>query len=301
LWIFPLGWLTGNYLAAQNPFDFLNLIRSYQLQWYGTNLAYDKYFETFWKLDPYVAVLGVFSVALGLLRHKKNYAIWWYSAAALILPIIFMLLSGGQNQPPGTYIRYMAPFTFLFYPALGYLLAVIGARLRQINGGLQWVVALFLGVIITTQFAAAFRFKNDPAGEGLAVGLALRELRAQSPAIAQRPVVIELAYWQYLAIIIGANDINRVIYDRELDIYARTAQSLLLTDETLFKSCLRVYDISYLVIKDPGLRATLEGQWHLQPIKEVNGYAFYFLEADFLQSLPAAAATPCPPYFAPKN
>jgi hypothetical protein len=292
-WVFPLGWMIGNYIETQNPFYFTEAIRAYKLQWYGQDVSYRKYVETFLRMDPYLAILGILGILVCLLLNKRSKAIQWYVAATAIPLAVYILLSGGQVEPPGNYIRYLAPFAFLFYPSLGYLLIVVSTKVTQCDR-LKLGLVLFLGLAAITQIQAAFRFKNDPAADGLAVGLAIREMREGTPEISDRPVLIELSYWQYLAIHTGANDIDRIVYDRVLDPGSRASQSLLLTDEELFQSCLRLYNVSTIVVKDPRLRSVVESGLQLQPAQEVNGYAFYPIDTGALNDVPADQAPTCP-------
>ena len=292
-WIFPAGWLIGNFIETRNPFSSTQAIQAYKLHWYGQDTSYRKYIETFLKIDPYLTVLGGIAIGVCLLLNKKSKAVRWYVATATLPLVCFILLQGGQVEPPGNYIRYFALFTFLFYPALGYLLVASTQKIqsRLVNVGL----ILFVSLVAFSQISAAFRFTNDPSAEGLAVGLAIKDLRTKNPALSDRPVMIELSYWQYLAIKVGANDIEGVVYDRVMVAGSRDTQSLLLTDDRLFQSCLLSYGISYLIVKDPQLRAASEDKLKLRLIKEVNGYAFYPIGADSLKDLPADwSAKDCP-------
>ncbi len=292
-WVVPFGWLIINYLQTHNPFYFAQAVKIYNQQWYAHNISYYKYIQTFIKIDPYLTFLGIIGILVCLFRNKDSPAIKWYVAATTLPLVVDILLQGGKSEPPGNYIRYLALFAFLFYPALGYLLAVIlhAMRARMLKVGLF----VFLGIVAFTQLRAAFRFTNDPSAAGLAVGLAIRELRAQNPELAGRPVIIELSYWQYLAIKVGANDLNRVVYDRELDTATRKSQSLLLTDDQLFQSCLKSYNVSYIIVKDGQLRDVIEKKFGLRFTKEVNGYAFYPISANSIANAPTDWATrTCP-------
>jgi hypothetical protein len=260
---------------------------------YSHDISYGKYVETFLKIDPYLTVLGVIGIIVCLLLNKRSKAIWWYVATTTVPLAVNILLQGGQSEPPGNYIRYFAFFIFLFYPSLGYLLVVStqAIQLKKLKLGLF----LFLGVVAITQIRATFRFSNDPSADGLAVGLAIRELRAQNPEITDRPVIIELSYWQYLAIIVGANDIKNIVYDRVKGTVSHQYQSLLITDERLFQSCMKSYNVSYIIVKERQLRDAIESKLQLRLIKEVNGYAFYPVSASSLMNVPIDwAITDCP-------
>lgn len=292
-WLLPLAWVIGNYIETQNLFFNFDAVRTYNLRWYGPDISYGNYLRTFYKIDPYLTVLGIIAVIVSLVRNKGSQAIRWYVAVSLVPLAIYVLLQGGHLQPPGNYIRYFAMFVFLFYPLLGYLAYLAVAAIR--SPALRWcALILILGLVATTQVYAAFRYTNDPAAQGLAVGMAIRELREENPAISDQPVIIELAYWQYLAIHVGANDIQQIIYDRELDIAERRSQSLLLTDEQSLRTCLQAYKVSYIIVKDAQLRDVLESQLQLQPTEEVNGYAFFPVNPDLLSEVPADQAANCP-------
>jgi hypothetical protein len=290
-WIFPLFWLIGNYVETQNPFFFSTAIQAYKLQWYGHDTSYGKYLETFLKIDPYLTFLGLIAIALCLLFNKKSKAIRWYATVTVIPLVIYIILQGGQVEPPGNYIRYFAQYSFLFYPSLGYLFVVGAQAIRPKI--LRLGLILLLVLVATTQIRSTFEFSNDPAADGLAVGLAIREMREQNPEVADRPVIVELAYWQYLAVKVGANDINQILYDRVPD-ELRKSQSLLLTDVGLFQTCLKSYNISYIIVKEPQLRAVIENELRLQPIKEVNGYTFYPVGTELPDITPMGPITTCP-------
>ncbi|NNJ09829.1 hypothetical protein EKD04_005775 [Chloroflexales bacterium ZM16-3] len=292
-WIFPLAWVVGNYVQLGDPLYFMGAIRAYKLQWYGDETFYGKYVETFLKLDPYLTWLGVPAIITCLALRHRSRAVQWYVTITVIPLIAYMILHGGQLEPPGNYIRYLAGYMFLFYPALAYMLVRVAGALPLRQARWALLVAA-LGLATLTQVPTAFQFTNDPATDGLAVGQAIRALRTQDPDLADRPVIIELSYWQYLAIHVGANDMGQIVYDRTLDIESRASQSLILTDEALFRSCLGRYRASYIIVKDPHLRAIIESNLRLLPTQTINGYSFYPVSNSLLEAPPVDHAVACP-------
>lgn len=290
-WLFPLGWLLGNYLETHNPLYFIEAIRGYKWQWYAHAVSYGKYLETFLKIDPFVTLLSLFGLLVCIRQIKKSPAMSWYIGVTTAPLVVYILMSGGQAEPPGNYIRYLSPFIFLFYPAIAYLLFIL-SQIRRSNFSMSGII-LLLAIIAATQIQTVFKFTNDPASDGLAVGLAIRELREKTPESVDRPVMIELTYWQYLAIHIGANDINNILYDRTLDLETRNSQSLFLTEKSQIMACLKSKNISTIVVKDEQLRSVIENEWMAKPEKEVNGFAFYPVD-DILSSyaMPQGGA-PC--------
>ena len=292
-WIVPIAWMVGNYVRSGDMLYFARAVQAYNQKWYASDISYAKYAETFLKIDPYMTYLGIIAILVCIVLNKKNHAIQWYVAIATIPLAVDIILQSGKSEPAGNYIRYLALFAFLFYPAIGYLLVTI-IRVIRIKP-LKLFLLVFLGVVAFTQLRATFRFANDPAAPGLAVGLAIRDLRAQDPEIADQPVIIELTYWQYLAIKVGANDLTRVVYDRVLDTVNRQTQSLLVADGALFQSCLKRYQVSYVIVKDSALRGVLEGKLGLKYTREVNGYAFYPIPAAWLANIQVdEAGAQCP-------
>ena len=96
------------------------------------------------------------------------------------------------------------------------------------------------------------------------------------------------------AVHVGANDIDLISYDRLLDMSERKTQSLLLTDERAFLSCLEANRIIYLIFKDPELRSLIESKYKLSPVNEVNGYGFYPVRDSSLKMPPGDNTILCP-------
>ncbi len=295
-WLFPLAWIVGSYVATGDAVNFLRDVQVYKLTWYGPHRSYGYYLETFWRIDPYATVLGVFGLIFCLSRARASRAGSWYTTMTVVPFLIFAGLHGGQLEPPGNFVRYLAPFEFLVYPALAGLI-VLGinrvARSRHLGVAL---VVLIVGVMVVTQVHEAFQFTNDPAGAGLAVGRRIRALRQENPDLAQRPMLIEVSYWQYLAIHVDADDISHLVYDRELDVVRRQTTSYLSADHSnAVRDCIARYGISYIVIKSPELRQFVENDLGLSPAEEVNLYAFYPVPEGWTKLEKALA--PCPLQF----
>ena len=279
-WIFPCTWIIGNYLETGDPFFMLSAIKTYKLTFYGQDISYLNYWNTFLKLDPYLTISGVIALFFCVWQNKKSSFVLFYGVVVLLPLIGFIFLHGGQVEPQGNYLRYLAPFTFTFYPAFGFLINRISTFFSKTKLLSTILLSLMLGVITWTQIQTTLDFVNDPASDGVAVGLKIKELREKNPELARQPVLIELSYWQYLAIQIGANDVKDILYDREPDMATRKSQSLLLSDLDAFKACISEYDISYIVVKQPELQNIVESKLHLQPSKIVNNYSFYSVAPD---------------------
>jgi hypothetical protein len=274
-WLFPIAWIIGNYVETGNPLYFLESIRAYKLTWYGQGISYLNYLKTFLKIDPYATVLAVFGLGICLLHYPKSWAMRWYVATMVVPFALFAYLHGGQVEPQGNYFRYLGFFTFLIYPAIAYLIDFGVSSVAKSQMSKIILLMLVLGIIGTTQTHKVFQFVNDPSADGLAVGQRIRALRSEHPEISQRPMLIELSYWQYLAIHVGANDISLIVYDRDLDFERRQSLSLLVTDIEAFRDCLTLCRFSYIVVKSPELRNIIENNLEILPSEEINSYVFY--------------------------
>jgi hypothetical protein len=274
-WLFPIAWMVGNYVETGNPLFFLESVKSYKLTWYGQGQDYRNYWHTFLKIDPVATIFVALGLVICLLRHKKSWAVRWYVIIVVVPLVVFVYLHGGQIEPQGNYYRYLAFFVFITYPAIAYLID-FGADFVAKSRVVGWIrVALVLGLMGTNQTYRVFQFVNDRSADGLQVGQRIRELRSEHPELSQRPVVIELSYWQYLAIHVGANDVASIVYDRVLDFERRQSLSLLVTDEQAFRDCLSLYRVSYVIVKSPELCAIVESSLGVSPLEEINSYVFY--------------------------
>jgi hypothetical protein len=289
-WLFPIAWIVGNYVETDNPLFFLEFVRSYKLTWYGQSRSYRNYLETFLIIDPFATVLAIFGFVICLLRNSRSSAVRWYVTMAIVPFALFAYLHGGQKEPQGNYFRYLAFFVFFSYPVVAYLIDLgvnFVVKSRKMH---RILVVLIIGLLCATQINMAFQFVNDPAAEGLEVGKRIKTLRSEYPELSQRPVLIELSYWQYLAIHVGANDISSLLYDRELDTDLRQSPSLLVTDLEAFRNCLSYFDVSFVIVKSPDLRNIIESDLLLMPSEEIGSYNFYqipwsLLEGDMTNQL----------------
>lgn len=274
-WMFPVAWILGNYIEMGDPLYFITAKKLYKLTWYGPSRSYIYYLQTFLKIDPYVTIFGILGLVICLLYYRQSRPIQWYVATAVIPFSVFAYLHGGQIEPPGNFFRYLAPFIFIVYPAFAWLINSAVEHITRSDSARSALLAMVVLVIAITQIHTTFQFTNDPAADGLRVGKRIMVLREEHPELSQRPVLIELSYWQYLAMHTGANDISLLVYDRELDFERRQTTSLLLSDLDAVRRCLALYDISYIVVRAPELKGVVEQNLGILPSEEVNHYYFY--------------------------
>jgi hypothetical protein len=244
------------------------------------------------KIDPlYVTLIIVILITLLTLKKQVS-GIGWYLWITIAPMIIFVFFHGGQTEPEGNWIRYLAPFLFMTYPLIA---ASILSIIRQFIRSPQFqkiVLMIIISCLVFIQVHTAFNFTNDPAAEGLQLGIELKKLRQNNPLSTGKPVIIELQYWQYLATEVGMNDITTVLYDRPLDLEFRKSKSLIISNPELFQDCIKDYDVAYIAVQSPDLKAVIEKKFSFPVISNVNNFSIYNVIKDH-PSQKSATLDPC--------
>jgi hypothetical protein len=274
-WLFPLAWLIGNSVYKDDPLYFLHSITSYKLLWYGSGRSYRNYLNILLGMDPFSTALLLPGILSLIWKSRGRAAQRWYGLMTVLPFLIFASVHGGQSEPRGNIIRYLAPFLFVSYPTVAYLIGSTVALLHKSRMAQRTLLIAVILSVSLVQILAVFRYTNDLSVNAFAVGERIRSLREMEAALRNRPVLIELSYWDYLAIHVGANDLSLIVYDRLLDFENRRSISLLSTDLEAFRSCLRHYQFSFVIVKSPDLKEILEQSLQFTPGEQVNQYTFY--------------------------
>jgi hypothetical protein len=276
LWIFPIAWIAGNYIRTGDPLFFMTVNRDFDKKWYGNYSSYANYGRTFFGIDPYATLLIIPAGVLYFIYQRRKHAVHWTFALIFACFIVFMILQRGQIQPSGNYIRYLSLFLFISYPFVAWLIDALAGYIFSNRTLKVVVVILALSLIGILQVRSAFQFVNDPAAEGLGVGQQIRALRLQNPSLSSKPILIELNYWQYLAIHVGANDLSSLVYDRALNFSKlNDSPSRIQASPLILPACIQFYHISYVVVRSAELRQIVQAYLKARPAAEYHGYAVY--------------------------
>jgi hypothetical protein len=291
--LFPVTWIFGNYLETGDGLYFLHANRSFDLKWYGDRKDYFAYWDTLFGIDPMATLLALPSIVTCLFKNRVSSPIRMYIYLTMGPFLLFALLQRGQVQPQGNYIRYLSQFLFLIYPVIGWLVVFAVSSILVKRSAVLACLCAVLIVITFIQVPDAFRFQNDPAVEGLRVGRRLRELRANNnPSRAEEAILIELNYWQYLGIHVGANDMSHIVYDRPLSFSLMNNSTSLLDKQTLL-NCVEYYKVGYVVIKNPELLEIVAKTLHVLPLEKVGDYHIFRVD-QALRSTRAIKTDACP-------
>lgn len=155
-WVLPLIWIIHSYVSTGEPLASIAAIRTYKMRWHGSNRSYLSYLTTFLKIDPFTTII----IPLGLftfLRYGGKRTVRLIYVAVTILSIgVFVVLHGGQSEPPGILIRYMSSYLFLTYPIAVYYFEYLRKRLSISNNTWIIVTSLVIVLLFVRQFLSTF-------------------------------------------------------------------------------------------------------------------------------------------------
>ncbi len=288
IWIFPLVWLSTSYIVTGNFLYSIQATQSFLTKWYGSGSSFIPYLQVLFHSDPWAMLILPVAAVACLLSLRKARLAQWYIGLAGLAALGFALMQRGQDNPESNLVRYLAPFLFLAYPIVSWFIVNVFQRLTLSWVGKTALASILLAGICFAQLRSTFNFVNDPASEGLSVGLRIRSMRDAGTIAPDQKVMIELTYWGFVATHIGANDLAGVIYDREYDPANRQTASILSGDPQTARDCLASNHVSFIVVKDPQLRAAATQLLGASSTDEINGYSFF--------SIPSGLASdrPCP-------
>jgi len=284
-WIFPIVWICSDFLHTRQMLHFMFYVKSYKLKWYGETRSYIKYWQTFISLDSLTTIAGIIGLVYTIHKYWKSEIIRYVVLMVVIPFILFMGTHNGQIEPLANYIRYLASFQFLLIPFAAILLLDLTEKIIHTRKYLTFFLTLLLSAYSITQINTAYNFQSypgkDPSSQGLLPGLRLKELREVNADFIQRPVLLELRYWEYLAFHVGANDISTILYDRELDFLNRKSKSLISEDMGAVRNCIARHNIGLIIVKSPELKELIRSKLQLESIEELNEYTFFEIPEDY--------------------
>lgn len=291
-WVFPIAWLAGNYFVTGDPLSGAKTVKLFRISRTGDIKSYPSYFYTLIGIDPFAVLLLIPAAIYAAFQKDRYQGIRWYLLMVFVPLLIFFLVHGGQLEPPGNYIRYLAPFVFLTYPLIAYgIYRITTLFVSQRNFQIIAIILMLL-IISGRQVYSAFQFNNDPSAIGLEVGKTLRKLREDDGQSQPAPALIETLMWEYLAFHVGANDVTSIYYDRELNFYNPDQASWFEESESL-RNCISYHHAKYIVAKSPELIQSISESMEFEPVTEVNDYSIFTIPSDFYANNAIQSST-CP-------
>ncbi|MCL4868057.1 MAG: hypothetical protein KJ063_03735 [Anaerolineae bacterium] len=197
--------------------------------------------------------------------------------ATITVNSILNLFSGPPSAAPG---RYSLWYVLLLSPYVAYgtyQLAVIGQRWE--NRIIKHVpTMLAMGLFLIPIWWGAVQSDNFPRGmsaDAVATGQYLKELLDQDVPDKERRFMVELHYWDYLAIQLTAGHYEAIVYDREADRFNRNTPSMFAAATQPICLDLQAQKVQYVALRDPELQAISQQLGCLANLKEIGEWKVY--------------------------
>ena len=224
----------------------------------------------------------VFTI-LGLWAIRKKAAYWQFiplltAALSLFLYMVFNVNSGPPSAAAG---RYTLVYTLLLAPYVGYggyffyRWAANAPNRRQFFARLAlpaacyvWLLALGLGGVVD--------FPQTNMAEPVAAGRYLEQLLdAGDLPPEQAHFMVEVTYWEFIAVQLAAKHYDEILFDRPVDLYNRDLPSLFLENPPLVKEALLREGVTYVALQDTTLKANAQAVDFLTPLKAFGDWMVY--------------------------
>lgn len=269
------------FLFTGEMFAFLAKHTSYS-KWYydGYNVpALDK-FLYYPRLVWHNANTAVWAgLALGLLFWVRLEARRWaifpllLSLAGLLLNSVMNIFSGPPSAAPDRYALFHIIILSLyvgFGAASLLMLKSDWPRYGRYAAGLTALLLLAYGL-----WWGGSRLPDYPQGmslDSVNVGQTVDTLLAENPG----PFMIELRYWDFLAVELTANHFEDVVYDRVRDTLNRDLPSIFAQDGAALCQTLAQYpDLRYVLLLDEASKTRAEATSYLKALQDEGRWTIY--------------------------
>lgn len=266
---------------------FLAVHTSYSWWFYG---GYDVpiveklfYYPSLLLSNTSVAFWPLVFFGLGFLMVEKD-RIW--KLFPLMIALLLLLFSSISNVFSGPASAAPARYSLVYIVLLSPYLANGTFRIvqwaRQHPSRLARYLSLAAALILFsyTLFWGAIRAHEHPGGHQGAVqaGRYLNDLLSQADLGETQTYMVELEYWDFLAVTLTAGYYDQVVYDREQDIRNRETPSIFEEEPVDVYDVLAEENVRYIALHDPGLKARVQEASFLSPQGSVDGWTIYEFE-----------------------
>jgi hypothetical protein len=231
------------------------------------------------------AVWLLLSVALVvLLRDKANKWKWFpltLAVAGLSINSAMNVVSGPPSAAPG---RYSLFYVIMISPYLAYgtyHLWVIG-RLWMSRWmsriGARALAVLATGLFLYSVWWGIVRIPDFPQGmsmDAVETGYYLNQVLSDNGSNSATNYLVELKYWDFLAIKLTAGHYDTLVFDREYNLFNRDTPSIFSGGKTEVSADLRSQNIVYVALRDPDLKANARRMGFLRAMRDVGNWTVY--------------------------
>lgn len=225
-------------------------------------------------------------VALVFLWRNRTHQGKWLplTTAALVLSVTSALnvLSGPPSAAPG---RYSLLYVLLIAPYVAY-----GAY-RLFTVRKHWsprVVAYVPALLSTALFLyslwwGAVRIPDFPPGmpiSAVKTGAYLNQILSRNPSTTGETYMVELKYWEFLAVELTARHYDAIVFDRVKDPVNRNTPSIFTDNPAGVYARLLTQNIRYVALQDPRLKANVQQMDFMRPAQEIDDWTIYEFQPD---------------------
>ncbi len=87
--------------------------------------------------------------------------------------------------------------------------------------------------------------------------------------------MVELRYWDYLAVNLTAGQYDSMVFDRKQDFFDRNTQSIFLEEKSRVCQTLFSAELSFVVLVDDGLKQEVRQLSCLKSVRDVGRWTIY--------------------------
>lgn len=135
-----------------------------------------------------------------------------------------------------------------------------------------------MGLFVYGVWWGVTRIPDYPRGMALDAVEAGRELHEVLDGSGFRELetyMVELRFWDYLAVQLLAGHFDRIVFDREYDLRDRERPSIFGREAREIHASLAQQKVRYVALRDPELKAVAEGTGFLRPEADAGGWTIY--------------------------
>lgn len=153
------------------------------------------------------------------------------------------------------------------------------SRLRKSGRwGAYATAILSVGLFLYGIWWGAARIPDYPRGmalDAVEAGRRLHEVLDQSAFHEPETYMVELRFWDYLAVQLTAGYYDRIVFDREYDLRDRKKPSIFSGAIADIHANLAQQKVRYVALRDPDLKAVAEGMGFLRSEADAGGWTIY--------------------------
>ena len=197
---------------------------------------------------------------------------------ALIMNSVMNVVSVPATAAPA---RFSLFYVVMLSPYLAYGTYRLWILRRRLSSGTMTyttITMLSIGLFLYSILWGIVRIPNFPHGmstDAIKTGYRINQMLTQNESDNVASYMVELKYWDFLAVQLTAGHYAAVVYDREYNDTNRNKPSIFLKKMETVCASLISHNVRYVALRDPNLKANARLINCLHPIKEIGHWTIY--------------------------